>query len=185
DITFGKGRSGDADTLRQMGERYGFGVTIVDRADDAAGDKLSSTAAREAVREGDMDRAAAILGRPFAIVGEVRAGRGKGKNLGFPTANLALGDYVRPRFGVYAVRARLEDGRLISGCAYIGPGAAVEAVEPRLEAWLFDFDEDIYGQMIEVQLIAFLRPDADFGSVQALQAQAAADAAKAREVLGI
>ncbi len=184
DFRFGHDRMGDAECLRRHGERYGFGVTIVERVDDPEGRKLSSSAIRAALQDGDPKTAAAILGRPFAVEGVVAEGRKMGRPLGFPTANIPLGDYIRPRFGVYAARTRLRDGRELPGVAYVGPGAAVEAAEPRLEVWLFDFDEDLYGQTLEVALIDFIRPDATFDSLEALQAQVADDAAKARAILG-
>jgi riboflavin kinase / FMN adenylyltransferase len=183
DFRFGHDRMGDAESLRRHGQRYGFGVTIVDKVDDAEGHKLSSSAIRAALHEGDPKTAAAILGHPFAIEGRVVEGRGKGRPLGFPTANVSLGDYIRPRLGIYAAVTRLPDGREVKGVAYVGPGAAVEAAEPRLEVWLFDFDEDLYGQEIEVALVDFIRPDRDFDSLEALQAQVAEDARRARELL--
>jgi riboflavin kinase/FMN adenylyltransferase len=183
DIRFGHDRAGDADALKRYGERFGFGVTIIERVDDGEGHKLSSTAVRSALQSGDPQAAAEILGHPFAIEGVVVPGRRMGRKLGFPTANVELDGYVRPKFGTYASRTRLPDGRMVAGVSYIGAGGAVEAVEPRLEVWLLDFDEDIYGQVIETQLIDFLRPDSGFESVEALVAQVNADADAAREVL--
>ncbi len=183
DFRFGHDRMGDAESLRRHGQRYGFGVTIVEKVEDEEGHKLSSSAIRAALQAGDPKAAADILGHPFAVEGEVAPGRRMGRPLGFPTANVSLGGYVRPRFGIYAARTRLPDGRVVPGVAYVGPGAAVEAQDPRLEAWLFDFDEDLYGQTIEVQLIDFIRPDESFDSLEALQAQVADDAAKARAIL--
>jgi riboflavin kinase/FMN adenylyltransferase len=185
DFRFGHDRIGDAESLRRHGEMFGFGVTIVGRVDDAEGHKLSSSAVRQALESGEPETAAEILGRPFAIEGVVEQGRGMGKPLGFPTANLPLGDYIRPKLGIYAARTRLPDGRVIPGVAYIGPGAAVEAKDPRLEVWMFDFDEDLYGQLVEVELPAFIRPDRTFDSLEALQAQVADDAAKARMILRV
>jgi riboflavin kinase/FMN adenylyltransferase len=185
DFRFGHDRMGDAESLRRHGEMFGFGVTIVGRVDDAEGHKLSSSAIRHALESGEPETAAEILGRPFAIEGVVERGRGMGRPLGFPTANLPLGEYIRPRFGIYAGHARLPDGRRLPGVIYIGPGAAVEAKEPRVVVWLFEFDEDLYGQRVEVALEIFLRPDRSFDSLEALQAQVADDAAKAREVLGV
>jgi riboflavin kinase/FMN adenylyltransferase len=184
DFRFGHDRMGDAESLRRHGERYGFGVTIVEKVDDAEGHKLSSSAIRAALQAGDPKTAAAVLGHPFAIEGVVVEGRRMGRPLGFPTANVPLGGYIRPRLGIYAAITRLPDGREIPGVAYIGPGAAVEAAEPRLEVWLFDFDEDLYGRPIEVALVDFIRPDQDFDSLEALKAQVAEDARQARAILG-
>lgn len=183
DFFFGRAREGDAAMLRGLGERYGFGVTVVERMDSADGEKLSSTAARKAVAAGDMATVSAILGRPFAIAGEVMRGRGLGAPLGFPTANVALGDYVRPRLGIYATRTRLPDGRVIDGVASLGTNPTVGEVEPRLEVWLFGFDEDIYGQTIETELIAYIRPEERFDTLDQLKAQVGDDAAMAREIL--
>ncbi len=183
DITFGKGRTGDAHSLRQLGQTLGFGVTIVDPVSDADGGKVSSSSARTAVQSGDVERAAQILGRPFAIEGVVVVGQQLGRKLGFPTANVELEDYVRPRLGSYATRTRLPDGRLMPGVANIGENPTTGVVKARLEVWLFDFDEDLYGQVIETELVAFLRPEMKFDSLDALIAQIGADAAKARALL--
>src|SRR5690606_33758282 len=120
DFTFGKGRSGSPEALRAYGQELGFTVSVTDRIDDVSGLKLSSSAVREALKAGDMNRAAAILGRPFAIQGEVIHGDKRGRTIGVPTANVAMGDYMRPAYGVYATRTRLPDGRVIKGVANLG-----------------------------------------------------------------
>ena len=113
-------------------------------------------------------------------------GRQLGRTLGFPTANVALADYVVPRLGVYATRTRLPDGRQFAGVANIGVNPTIEGeIEPRLEVWLFDFDEDIYDQVIETDLVAFLRDEAKFEGLEAMTMQVMADAAEARAVLGV
>jgi riboflavin kinase/FMN adenylyltransferase len=183
DITFGKGRTGSAQSLRRLGEAYGFGVTIVGAVEDADGGKVSSSAARQAIRDGDVAQATQILGRPFAIAGVVEEGQHLGRQLGFPTANVELGDYIKPRLGTYATRTRLPDGRLMPGVANIGENPTTGRVKARLEVWLFDFDEDLYGQVIETELVAFLRPELKFDSVDALVAQVMTDAAQARALL--
>jgi riboflavin kinase/FMN adenylyltransferase len=147
------------------------------------GVKISSTAVREALREGAPRAAAAILGRPFAIEGVVQKGRQLGRKLGFPTANVPLGDYVAPKFGVYATRTRLADGRRLGGVANIGVNPTTGTVDPRLEVWMFDFDEDIYGETIETELIAFLRPEEKFVSIEAMVEQIWLDAAQARQLV--
>ena len=182
-IRFGHKRSGDADTLRRHGAALGFGVSIVEAATDAGGVEYSSSAARAAVRAADMPAAERILGRPFAIEGEVVEGRKLGRQLGYPTANVALGAYVRPPLGVYATRTRLPDGRVVPGVASVGTNPTVGLVEPRLEVWLFDFDEDFYGQTIETELVQFLRPEAKFDGLETLKAQIKADADQARALL--
>lgn len=183
DFTFGKGRTGSPKALAGYGRDLGFTVSVADRMDDADGLKLSSSAVREALKAGDMARAAAILGRPYAIAGAVIHGDKRGRTIGVPTANIDLGDYMRPAYGIYATRTRLPDGRVIDGVASLGvrPMFAVET--PLLEVWLFDFDEDLYGQVVETQLIAFLRPEMAFDGLEALKAQIDRDAAAARDLL--
>lgn len=183
DFTFGKGRSGSPEALRAYGERLGFTVSVVDRLDDADGLKLSSSAVREALKAGDMTRAAAILGRPFAIESAVIHGDKRGRTIGAPTANMRLGDYMRPAYGVYATRTRLPDGRIVEGVASLGVRPMFETPEPLLEVWLFDFDGDLYGQTLETELIAFLRPEATFDGLEALKTQIDHDAMSAREIL--
>ncbi len=183
DFTYGKGRTGSAEGLRRHGETLGFGVTVVDRVDDPDGLKLSSSGVREALKAGDMPRAAAILGRPFAIEGEVIHGDKRGRTIGVPTANVRMGDYMRPAFGIYATRTRLPDGRLLDGVASLGVRPMYALDEPLLEVWLFDFDEDLYGRTVETDLVAFLRGEMNFESLIALKVQIDADAAAARAAL--
>ncbi len=184
DFTFGKGRSGSPEALRAYGETLGFTVSVTDRIDDASGLKLSSSAVREALKAGDMDRAAAILGRPFAIQGEVIHGDKRGRTIGVPTANIAMSDYMRPAYGVYATRTRLPDGRVIRGVANLGVRPMFEIEQPLLEIWLLDFNESLYGQTLETELVAFLRGEMKFDGLDALKVQIEADAAVARGVLG-
>jgi len=179
DVTFGKDRTGDPHSMRRYGEEFGFSVSVT--AEVALdGHKMSSSAVREALRDGHPEVAEAILGRPFAIEGVVQKGRQLGRQLGFPTANVPLIDYVAPKFGVYATRTRLADGRQLAGVANIGVNPTTGEVDPRLEVWLFDFDEDIYGETIETDLIAFLRPELKFPSIDAMVAQIWLDARDAR-----
>jgi riboflavin kinase/FMN adenylyltransferase len=183
DFTFGKGRTGSPGALQTLGARLGFTVSTTGRVDDAGGLKLSSSAVREALHAGDMARAAAILGRPFAIEGEVIHGDKRGRTIGVPTANVGLGDYMRPAFGVYATRTRLPDGRTVDGVANLGLRPMWRLAEPLLEVWLFDFDGDLYGRTIETELVAFLRPEMTFDGLDALKLQIAADADAARQAL--
>lgn len=182
DITFGRGRTGDPDVMRRYGEEFGFTVSVATAVENGGG-KISSSTARDALRAGEPQVAAAIMGRPFAIEGLVQKGRQLGRQLGFPTANVPLGDYVAPRFGVYATRTRLKDGRDLPGVANIGVNPTTGEVEPRLEVWLFEFDEDIYGEVIETDLIAFLRPEEKFSSVEAMVTQIRVDERDARRIL--
>ena len=183
DFTYGKGRTGSAEGLRRQGEALGFGVTVVDRVDDGDGLKLSSSGVREALKAGDMSRAAAILGRSFAIEGEVIHGDKRGRTIGVPTANVSMADYMRPAYGVYATRTRLPDGRVIDGVANLGVRPMFEIEQPLLEVWLLDFDGDLYGQTIETELVAFLRGEMAFDGLPALKQQIDRDADAARKAL--
>lgn len=189
DVTFGKGRTGDPDGMRRYGETFGFSVSVASKLDMDGGVKVSSTEARNALHAGHPEKAAFILGRPFAIEGVVQKGRQLGRQLGIPTANVALGDYVTPKFGVYATRTRLADGRELPGVANIGVNPTTGLVDARLEVWLFDFDEDIYGELIETDLVAFLRPEQTFTDaegnfdVPAMVEQIHLDADQARRIL--
>jgi riboflavin kinase/FMN adenylyltransferase len=183
DFTYGKGRTGSPEALARIGRQLGFSVSVTDRVDDAGGLKLSSSAVREALNAGDMARASAILGRPFAIDGEVVHGEKRGRTIGVPTANVRMGDYMRPAYGVYATRTRLPDGRVIDGVANLGVRPMFEIPEPLLEVWLFDFNESLYGQTVETELVAFLRGEMNFDDLDALKVQIDADAQAARAVL--
>ena len=183
DISFGRGRTGSADLLKAYGEEYGFTVSIAEAVAGRDGEKFSSTGVREALREGRPEQAARILGRPFAIEGVVRRGQQLGRQLGFPTANVEVEDYVVPKLGVYATRTRLPDGREVPGVANLGNNPTTGEVETRLETWLFDFDEDLYGQVIETDLIAFLRPELKFDSIELLVQQVRRDEQAARAIV--
>lgn len=185
DNSFGKDRTGTPDTMRAYGRELGFGVSVAEEVTDLGGEKFSSTAVREALRDGHPEEATRVLGRPFAIEGVVQRGRQLGRKLGLPTANVRLEDYVAPKFGVYATRTRLQDGRRLPGVANIGVNPTVEGItKALLEVWLFDFDEDLYDQTIETDLIAFLRPEEKFAGLDAMAAQVMRDAAQARALLG-
>ncbi|WP_420479215.1 bifunctional riboflavin kinase/FAD synthetase [Brevundimonas sp. FT23028] len=183
DFTFGKGRTGSPEALRRYGETAGFTVSVAERLDDADGLKLSSSAVREALKAGDMTRAAAILGRPFAVEGEVIHGDKRGRTIGVPTANVSLGGYMRPAYGVYATRTRLPDGRVIDGVANLGVRPMYPTEDPLLEVWLFDFNEELYGQVVETELVAFLRGELKFDSLDALKVRIDQDAGDARAAL--
>lgn len=183
DFRFGRGRMGDVESLRRLGTAFGFGVTAVAPV-ARGGSRYSSTAIRDALARGAMEEAAALLTRPWAIEGVVQRGFQRGRDFGFATANIALGAYVRPRLGIYAVRVDLGDGAPVRGVASVGVNPTVGALpEPVLEAHLFNFDAELYGREIEVQMIAFLRDEARFESVDALKTQMAEDASRARAIL--
>ncbi len=183
DFTYGKGRTGSPEALTRIGRDVGFSVSVTQRVDDRGGLKLSSSAVREALAAGDMARAARILGRPFAIEGEVVHGDKRGRTIGVPTANVRMGDYMRPAYGVFATRTRLPDGQLIDGVANLGVRPMFETPEPLLEVWLFDFSGDLYGQVVETQLIVRLRGEMTFDGLNALKVQIDADAQAARAAL--
>lgn len=183
DFAFGYRRGGNVAWLRWACEAAGIGLSVVPPLADAEG-VISSTRIRRELQGGYPERAAALLGRPFEIRGEVQHGDARGRTLGFPTANVPLGRHIEPARGVYAVRARLADGQLVSGVANLGrrPTLGGDPVS-RLEAHLFDFAEDLYGQEIGVGLMAFIREEKRFSGLDELKAQIAADAAAARALL--
>jgi riboflavin kinase/FMN adenylyltransferase len=182
DFVFGKGRSGNSHSLRELGKQYGFGTRAVAAVHDEHG-PVSSSRIREALKAGDCDEAARLLTRPFAIRGTVQHGDKVGRTIGFPTANIDLGAYLRPRFGIYAVTGRLANGRLLHGAANIGIRPTFDPPKELLEPHFFDFAEDIYGQQIEVAFRRFLRPEEKFDSLDALVGQMEQDCDQAREVL--
>ncbi|CAN5597110.1 bifunctional riboflavin kinase/FAD synthetase [soil metagenome] len=183
DISFGRGRTGSAELMKTYGAQDGFTVSVAEPVASRDGDKFSSTAVRDALRDGHPEQAARILGRPFAIEGVVRRGQQLGRTLGFPTANVEVEDYVVPKLGVYATRTRLPDGREAPGVANLGNNPTTGEVETRLETWLFDFDEDLYGQVIETDLIAFLRPELKFDSIELMVEQILRDEQAARGIV--
>jgi riboflavin kinase/FMN adenylyltransferase len=189
DCTFGNRRRGTPELLREMGARHGFGLTVVEPVHGSDAAVYSSTRIRELLRSGKPREAAAQLGRFWEIDGRVMEGDRRGRTIGFPTANLGLGEYLRPAFGVYAVRVSGDGpddplgGRTIDAVANIGLRPTVGTPEPRLEAHLFDIDADLYGRHLRVSLVEFIRPEKKFAGLDALKVQIAADAAKAREIL--
>jgi riboflavin kinase/FMN adenylyltransferase len=183
DFRFGHNRAGDAAALSRHGARFGFGVSVVP-AILKDGVRVSSTAIRALIGEGRVSEATALLGRPFAIEGAVVHGFARGRTIGFPTANVGLGAYVHPKYGVYAVRVAI-DGRVFGGVANCGVKPTVsDEPAPLLETHVFGFDGDLYGRVIEVALVGFIRAEQKFESFDALKAQIAADAARARELVG-
>jgi riboflavin kinase/FMN adenylyltransferase len=182
DFTFGRARGGNVDILAEAGARLGFSVDSVPPVSDGQG-PISSSRIRDALEAGDCGTAARLLTRPFAIEGVVEHGDKRGRTIGYPTANIALGPYLRPRFGIYAVRGRLGDGTLLDGAANLGIRPTFEPPRELLEPYFFNFDGDLYGRTVEVELIDFLRPEEKFDSLDALKAQMAADCDEARRRL--
>jgi len=183
DFTFGKGRRGNVAVLTALGEAHGLSVDSVAPVGDG-GEPVSSSRIRELLEAGDPEGAEKLLTRPFAIEGVVEHGDKRGRALGYPTANLSLGPYLRPKFGVYAVRGRLPDGSIVGGAANLGIRPTFTPARELLEPYFFDFDGDLYGETIEVELISFLRPERKFESLDALTAQMEADCEEARRRLG-
>ncbi len=183
DFAFGHRRGGDVAFLAAQAERLGMGLTVVPPLVDVGG-PISSSRIRRSLQDGYPERAAAELGRPWAIRGVVAHGDQRGRTIGFPTANVPLGGHLEPARGVYAVIARLPDGRQCRGVANIGRRPTVAAgLESRLEAHLFDFDGDLYGQELSVALHIYLREEQKFASFDALKAQILMDAEAARQSL--
>jgi riboflavin kinase / FMN adenylyltransferase len=182
DFTFGKGKCGDVDALAALGKQYGFITKAVSAVSDGS-ETISSSRIREALKAGDCPTATRLLTRPFTIEGVVQHGAKLGRTIGYPTANLEMGNYLRPRYGIYAVRVRLADGRVIKGAANLGIRPSFDPPIELLEAYLFDFDEPLYDQAIAVELIGFLRPEAKFDTLEALTAQMDKDCAEARALL--
>ena len=177
DFTFGKARAGDVHLLAQL-----LPAEAVPPVTDG-GLPVSSSRIREALRDGDPQTAARLLTRPFAIEGTVEHGDKRGRTIGYPTANLSLGNYLRPRFGIYAVRGRLPDGGVLNGAANLGIRPTFEPPRELLEPYFFDFAGDLYGQRLEVELVSFLRPEAKYETLDALTAQMARDCEEARRRL--
>ena len=182
DFTFGKGRGGNVQVLRELGARQGIEAETVEPV-LMDGKRISSGLVREALQAGDPGTATRMLTRPFAVQGEVIHGDKRGRELGWPTANLELGNYLRPAYGIYAVRVTLDDDSEHDGVASLGTRPTFDPPKELLEAVLFDFDGDLYGRTIEVALHHYLRPEAKFDSLEALKVQMDADAARARELL--
>ena len=182
DFTFGKGREGDTAALATLGAALRFTAEVVPPV-TLEGEPVSSTRIREHLRAGEPGAAARLLTRPFAIEAVVEGGAQLGRQLGYPTANMRLGDYLRPAYGIYAVRGTLADGRVLDGVANLGIRPTFDPPEELLETFFFDFSGDLYGQMIEIALVEYLRPEAKFDGLDALKVQMDADALRARALL--
>lgn len=188
DFRFGHQRSGDTALLETLGDNGGYAVTTVEPVASADAEIYSSTHIREQLEHGKPGHAAAMLGRPFEIEGKVEHGDKRGRTLGFPTANIDIGDYIRPARGVYAVRAGLEEAggmRWIDGVANFGNRPTIGGDSILLEVHLFDFEGDLYGKILRIALIEYLRPEVKFDGLDALRAQIADDGAAARRVLTV
>jgi riboflavin kinase/FMN adenylyltransferase len=187
DFEFGQKRAGNLATLAYMGEMEGFSVTAFDTVTASGDEKISSTLIRRLLKESRPEEAARLLGHPWAVEARVEHGDARGRTMGFPTANMHLGHCLAPGFGVYAVRVNILEGdRAVArhdGVANFGIRPMYQVEVPLMETHLFDFDGDLYGKYLSVELIRYIRPEAKFPDLAALIAQIGADAAKAREIL--
>lgn len=182
DYIFGKGRRGTVAMLAELGRAHGMTVETVGPvvADDAP---VSSSRIRQALQAGDCVTATQLMTRPYAIQGIVQHGDKVGRTIGYPTANIDMADYLRPRYGIYAVRGRLADGRVLDGAANLGIRPTFDPPKELLEPFFFDFSGNLYGQEIQVELHSFIRPEAKFANLEALTAQMERDCGEARRIL--
>ncbi|TAJ36618.1 MAG: bifunctional riboflavin kinase/FAD synthetase [Reyranella sp.] len=181
DFTFGARRGGNVERLRTEGKARRFGVTVLEPV-MREGEIYSSTRIREALRAGMAKEAAELLGHAWEIEGVVELGDQRGRTIGFPTANVALGEHLRPRFGVYAVRA-LVDGEWREAVANLGRRPTFGKLKENFEVHLFDFAGDLYGKVLRVALVDFIRPEMKFAGLDQLKAQIAADGQAAKAIL--
>ena len=184
DFSFGRGRAGNVELLREFGKANGIvaeavAPVLVD------GNRVSSGRIREALAAGDPGTATHLLTRPFAVEAAVERGDGRGHALGYPTANVSLGRYQRPAHGIYAVRVRLDDASEHFGVASFGVRPTFEGRDEVLETYIFDWSGDLYGRMIEIGLVEYIRPEAKFDSVDALVSQMREDEAEARRLMAV
>jgi riboflavin kinase/FMN adenylyltransferase len=186
DFVFGHGRRGNAALLDDLGKLHGFGVTSVAAAAAESGEVFSSTRVREHLVAARPGEAAALLGRPWEIEGRVEHGDKLGRKLGYPTANLMLGEYLQPALGIYAVKAGIDEGRGTlwrDGVASLGYRPTVGGTRVVFEAHLFDWSGDLYGRHLRVALIDYLRPEKKFDGLDGLRAQIDMDCRTARRLL--
>lgn len=183
DFTFGKARGGNAQVLREVGETCGIEARAIGAVEDN-GQTISSSRIRDALKAGECDVSARLLTRPFTIRATVQHGDKRGREIGYPTANLDIGSYLRPRYGIYAVTGKIiATGQNLIGAANVGIRPSFTPPKELLEPFFFDFDGDLYGQEIEVAFHHFLRPEAKFDNLTALTDQMAIDCSTARKLL--
>jgi riboflavin kinase/FMN adenylyltransferase len=186
DFVFGNRRRGNVALLRDLAAAAGIGLTVVEPVRVDGGEVYSSTRIREALTAGAPEKAAEILGRCWEIEGRVRKGDRRGRQIGFPTANIGLGESLEPRLGVYAVWVGFEEGQRTTwhmGSANIGRRPTFAAEQVQLEVYIFDFADDVYDRLMRVALVEFIRPERKFDGIASLRAQIAQDCLAARTVL--
>jgi riboflavin kinase/FMN adenylyltransferase len=185
DFRFGKSRAGDVQTLRDLGVLHGYQVDTLESVNEA-GARVSSSKIRTALAEGDLDKATRLLGRPYSLEGRVFRGRGLGRDLGYPTANIRLANMPSPVQGIFAVRCRVGDnGALLPAVASIGYRPTLGDNELLLEVHLFDFEADLYGKRLQVELVQKIREEEFFENLDALVVQMRQDESQARGILNI
>jgi len=184
DFHFGKARAGTPDYLRNAGAEHQFGVTIVEQETDEGANDISSSRIRACLEEGDITLANGLLGYRWFFEAEVRHGDKRGRDLGYPTANLQMADNCPLKHGVYTVRVTTPDGSVFGGVASYGRRPMFDHGAPMFEVFLFDFTGDLYGQTLRVNVISYLRGEETFDSVDALIAQMDRDSNEAKTVLG-
>ncbi len=185
DFTFGQGAKGDIALLHGYGAMVGLSAKSVKPVGDDPQENnvISSSRIRKALQNGDPQSAMQLLSRPFTIRGEVIHGDKNGRLLGYPTANIEMNQYLRPKYGIYAVKGILSDGRILNGAANLGMRPSFDPPKELLEPYFFDFNEDLYGQSIEVELHHFLRGEARFDNLEDLKTQMALDCDTAKALL--
>ena len=186
DFVFGHGRRGTAALMADLGRLHGFGVTALPPAAGEEGDVFSSTRVREHLQGARPLQAGALVGRPWEIEGRVEHGRMLGRALGYPTANMMLGEYLQPALGIYAVKAGIDEGRGTvwhDGVASLGYRPTIGGTDVVFEVYLFDWSGDLYGRHLRVALIDYLRPEKKFDGLDDLQAQIGRDCGEARRLL--
>jgi riboflavin kinase/FMN adenylyltransferase len=182
DFQFGKGRTGNVDTIEAAGERHGFDVTIMNPILASGEHKISSSDIRAALKAGDPREAARLLGYWWTVSGHVLHGDKRGRTIGFPTANVSLKGYLEPALGVYAVQVRIADA-VYDGVANFGRRPTFDKQDTLLEVHVFDFEGDLYARQIDVAFIDFIRPERKFDGLESLKQQIAADGEQARRIL--
>lgn len=182
DFTFGRDRGGNIEMLKTLGAKSGLTHITASPVEDDHG-VISSSRVRDALKAGEVENANQLLTRPFTVRGTVQHGDKNGRLLGYPTANIDMGQYLRPRYGIYAVRGRLADGTMLDGAANMGIRPSFDPPKELLEPFFFDFDGDLYDQEIEVEFHSFIRGEQRFEDLEELKAQMAKDCDIAKEML--
>ena len=181
DFHFGKDRGGSPQSLMAAGKEMGFGVAVVDPVAEG-GEVVSSSAIRAELAQGDIEGATALLGHTWRVAGEVKGGAKRGTGMGYPTANIGLAPGTALAHGIYAVKVHVGN-KVHDGAAYLGTRPTFDNGDSVLETFLFDFDGNLYGKMIELEFVGFIRGDRKFESTEALVAQMDKDVARARVIL--